>query len=77
MEWNNETAAIKNNLNILILMLIGFIGLPLLFIVPYLFLAPYIHIGLYLEVLDVIFLLICVPVHKYLFGKGAKKLETL
>ena len=77
LEWNNETAAIKNNLNILILMLIGFIGLPLLFIVPYLFLAPYIHIGLYLEVLDVIFLLICVPVHKYLFGKGAKKLETL
>ena len=77
LEWNNETQAVKSNTNILFLMLIGFFGMPIIYLLGYLLLAPYIHIGIYLEIIDVILLGLCIPVYRYLKGKGAKKLETL
>ena len=76
MEWNNETVAVKQNINSLLMMAAGFIMMPLIF-APYLFVGSFMGPSLYYLIIDALLLALSYPLMRYLMNGAAKKLETM
>ena len=80
VNWANETVAIKSNLGVLFVMLIGFASMVALCGVYYLIIGVIgLNLGaeIYISVYTVIMLALFFVINKWIGNKGVKKFESL